>query len=375
MGARAAVANGVRRTNGKENVCPICGAVLADGRASCGECGWFEAAPAAWPIRTGPVARTAAMLKPQFDRLLVLAAVLAFASVYLPWLPGLYGSVPGWKVPYSQPDIPLDEIRHLEMVKRPESLFLINIVGIVAVLFCRTSRHAGLRDLVACVLLVTGGGYILAYFLDEWRWCLFYNYVGPYAAFMSMALMVTAGLLRTKFMTWVPQSRVLLLVASAFLLTGFFLPWSLDQSGAHLMFVAQHFYWMGIPKIYAYLMLVFPLLGFVGFIAAFREIPAKTNIIVRLWPLLLGLAALVYFRAVWATYLIGFPVGSWGTLAGLTVLTAAGILDVSPSRPFLMRLLLWIFAALSALVWLRFVSGELSPLLSGLSNAPGPIVF
>ena len=170
-------------------------------------------------------------------------------------------------------------------------------------------------------------------------------------------MIFAAGLLRTKFMQWVPPSRVLLLVASAFLLTGFFLPWSLDQTGVHLMIVARHFYWLGVPKTYAYLMLVFPLLGFVGFIAAFREIPQETNFVVRLWPVFLGLPALVYFRAVWATYLVGFPVGSWGTLLGLTILTAAGILDISPKRTFLIRLLMWVFIFASVFVWLPVVDG------------------
>jgi hypothetical protein len=370
--------NGARPSaakNGRELACPVCGAAISNGQPGCGECGWMRAAPSPARLKPGPLPPREYVLRQQFDRLLVLAAILAFASLYLAWLPGLYEPIEGWKVSYATPNMPLDELRHLEMVARPESVLLLNVVGFLALLFCRTSRHAGVRDLVACVLLVAGGGYLLIYFAHEWGWCLPYNYVGAYAGFLALGLVVASGLLRTKFMPWIAQSRAFLLVASAFLLTGFFLPWSLDRNGVQLMVVAQDFYWLGVPRIYAYLMLVFPLLGFVGFIATFRPVPKSTNFVVRLWPLFLGLAALVYFRTVWATYLAGFPLGSWGILAGLTILTAAGILDISPSRPLIGKFLAWAFFAASFAAWLSFLTGGLGGIFAQFPGFTPPITF
>ena len=373
--ATGAVQNGTPKNGRQEAPCPVCGVALAAGAAFCGKCGWLRPAPAPERLKPTPLLPREYSLVAQFDRLLVLAAILAFTSLYLPWLPGINGSVPGWNVPYSALDVPLDEIRRIEEVKRPESLFLLNAVGFLALLFCRTSRHAGLRDQAACVLLVNGGGYILLYFAHEWGWCLLYNYAGPYLAFLALGLVVLAGLLRTKFMPWIAQSRVYLMLASAFLLTGFFLPWSLDHSGAHLMVVAQQFYWLGIPRAYAYPMIIFPILGFVGFIAAFCQIPRATHFIVRVWPLWVGVAALIYFRYVWVTYLAGVPLGSWGTLAGLTLLSSAGIMDIWPTRPALGRFAVWVFLAVSLGAWLSGFEGGLAGIMAKLSNVPPPVMF
>jgi hypothetical protein len=314
-------------------------------------------------------------IKAQFDRLLVLSALFALASLYLPWLPGVNAPITGWNLYYSLSDMTLDELRHWQQVERPESIFLFVIVCLAAALFSRTSRHAGLRDLVACVTLVAGGGYFLVYYIKEWGWCLLYNYVGPYAALTSLALMVSGGLLRTKFMPWISQSKVLLLVASSFLMTGFFLPWSLDQSGLHLMNVARQFYWLGVPRLYAYLIVVFPALGFAAFVGAFRPIPRQTNFLVRLWPLFLGLAALIYFRAMWATYLSGFQLGSWGTLAGVTILASAGILDIWPSRPAFGKAMVFVFLVLSCALWALMMRGDIADILSQFTSMPTPIMF
>jgi len=370
---RQITANG--KSKNAETVCPVCGAALRAGQPYCEQCGWLRPAAAEKRLSTAPLPPKEIVLQPQFDRLLVLSAILAFASLYLPWLPGIPGPIVGWSVYYAAPDMPLDILRHWQEVGRRESIFLLNIVGLVAVLFSRTSRHAGLRDLVACVTLVTGGGYLLVYYAHEWGWCFLYNYVGPYAAFTSLALMVSSGLLRTKFMTWVAQSRVLLLVSSAFLLTGFFLPWSLDQSGVNLMVMARQFYWLDMPRVYAYPMAVFPMLGFAAFIFAFHPLPRKTNLFLRLWPLVLGMGALVYFRAVWAIYLSGFPLGSWGTLAGLTILTSAGILDILPSRRFIAKTLAWLFFILSGVVWLSFLKGGFEAISAQFRYVPTPMMF
>lgn len=312
-------------------------------------------------------------LTPQFDRLLILAAILALVSLYLPWLPGLYGAVPGWKVPYSTPDISLDEIRHLETVVRPESLFIINLVGIAILAFCRTSRHAGMRDLVAGVLLVAGGGYVLIYFAREWGWCLLYNYVGPYAAFTSLGLVVASGLLRVKFMPWIRPADLLKVIAAAFLITGFFLPWSMDHTGMELMLVARHFYWLVGSEASAWVMPIFPLLGAAAFATAFWR-PVWTRMrVIRYWPIYLGLAALVYFHSIWATYLIGFQIGSWGTLAGLTILTAAGITEALDSRPYIARFAVWTFVVASAAVWFSQLTGNLGGVLREFFNVPPPI--
>lgn len=304
-------------------------------------------------IRHGPL-----RLRPQFDRLLILAAILAFVSLYLPWLPGLYGAVPGWKVPYSAPEVSLDQLRHLEEVVRPDSLFLMSLVGVLALVFCRTSRYAGVRDIVAAVLLVAGGGYVLVHFVDEWSWCLSYYYVGPYAAFTSLGLTVVAGLMRTRYMRWIPRSRVLLLVASAFLMTAWFMPWSRDYSGVGLWRASPQFYWLGSAKPYAALMPIFPLLGVAAFVSVFMEPTFLPRFARKCWALCLGLAAIIYFRALWAGYLSGFALGSWGTLAGLSLLTAAGIYQTFPGKPFLARLLVWLFAITSVVGWLAFVTGE-----------------
>ena len=321
-----------------------------------------------------PLPKTEIRLRPQFDRFLILAALLAFASIYLPWLPGLYGAVPGWRVPTAMPDVSLDIIRHLETLRRPESIFLLDLVGILAILFCRTSRHAGFRDQVASLLLVTGGGYTLIYFAHEWAWALAYSYVGPYAALLALGLVIVAGIFRTKFMPWISPGKVLMLSASAFLLTAFFLPWSLDKSGIALMMTARGFYWLGVPKVYAWLMIVFPLLGFVGFISVFHELPKTSFFFLRCWPICVGIAALIYFHSVWAEYLIGFPLGSWGTLSGLVLLVAAGILEYFSWNLALGRFIAWIFAGLNILVWISSVTGSLK-VISGFFNAPVPISF
>lgn len=311
-------------------------------------------------------------LRPQFDRLLIVAAVLAFLTLYLPWLPGLYGPVPGWKVPYAAPEVSLDQVRHLEDVERPDSLFLMSLVGVLALVFCRTSRYAGVRDIVAAVLLVSGGGYVLIYFVDEWSWCLSYNYVGPYAAFGSLVITVAAGLLRTRFMPWTPKSRVLLLAASAFLMTAWFLPWSQDYSGMALWRASPQFYWLGTVRPYAALMPVFPLLGVAAFVSAFVEPGFLPFFMRKCWALCFGLAAIIYFRALWAGYLTGFKLGSWGTLAGLTILTSAGIFHVLREKPFLARLLVWLFLIVSILGWLSFVTGDgsLEPLDAFFRRGP-----
>jgi hypothetical protein len=297
-------------------------------------------------------------LKPQIDRLLVLAGLLAILSLYLPWLPGMFGGVPGWKVPYATPEVPLDQIRHLENVKRPDSLFLLSLAGVTAFLFSSTSRYAGVRDLVAAVILVTGGGYLLVYFADEWGWCLTYNFVGSYAAFTSLALMVVSGLARARFMPWIPRSRMLLLLASAFLMTGWFMPWSLDYNGYSLLPVAAGLSWLGSARKYVYLMPIFPLLGVLGFASAFRELTFFPRSLRKSWPILLGVGGLIYFRALWADYLSGFHLGSWGTLIGLTLLTSAGIFRLLQGKPFVARVVLWIFLGASAAVWLPYVAGE-----------------
>ncbi len=313
------------------------------------------------------------LLRPRFDRVLILGVSLAFVSLYLPWLPGLYGAIPGWKVPYCAPSVSLDIIRHLEAVKRPESLFLLSLVGVMALVFCRTSRYAGVRDIVAAIILTAGGGYALIYFADEWGWCLLYNYVGPYAAFTALVLVVSAGLRRTTFVPWVPVSRALLLLASAFLITGWFMPWSLDHSGVMLLLASKEFYWLGSLKIYTVLMPIFPLLGIAAFLSAFGDLPALPAFIRRSWPLSFGLATLIYFRAVWAAYLAGFPLGSWGTLVGLTLLTAAGIFRVLPHRPFLAKFLLLVFVAVDAAVWISFLSGgHLLALAGEFLSVPPP---
>jgi hypothetical protein len=339
-------------------VCIGCGATLDDGLAECPKCHHPALAidvrhvqPATRPIEPREISA-------QYDRLLVLAAVLAFLSLYLPWLPGLYGAVPGWRVPYSTPDIPLDEIRHLEQVIRPNSLYYVNFIGVIALIFCRTSKRAGVRDFVASVILAVGGGYFLVYFIHEWGWCLRYSYVGPYATFMSLALFTAAGLWRTKYMPWVATSKVFLLVASAFLLTGFFLPWSLDFNGIELMLVARSFYWLGIPSEFAYVMPIFPLMGFVGFIMAFREYPKAIGRFWQYWALVFGLAALIYFRVMWATYLVGWPLGSWGVLMGLTLMTVAGFLEALPQRPIFAKVLIVLFLLASAEVWFSFLTGD-----------------
>jgi hypothetical protein len=289
---------------------------------------------------------------------LILAVLLALASLYLPWLPGLYGPVPGWKVPYAAPDVSLDQIRHLEAVARPDSLFLLSFVSIVAFLLCRTSRYAGVRDIVAAVVLVAGGGYLLVYFADEWGWCLSYNYVGPYAAFASLILMVISGLLRSKFMPWISRDRILLLLASAFLVTGWFMPWSKDYTGVELLLVSREFYWLGSARIYTLLMPIFPLLGVVAFAAAFVELPAIPRFMQKCWPLCFGLAALAYFRAFWATYLVGFPLGSWGTLAGLSILTVAGFYHACHRNTFVARAFAWSFVPASVIAWFAFITGK-----------------
>ncbi|MCD6405970.1 MAG: hypothetical protein J7M19_09100 [Planctomycetes bacterium] len=313
------------------------------------------------------------LLRPRFDRVLILGVFLAFLSLYLPWLPGLYSAVPGWKVPYCAPSVSLDVIRHLEAVKRPESLFLLSLVGVIALVFSRTSRYAGVRDFVAAIILAAGGGYALIYFADEWGWCLLYNYVGPYAAFTALALVVLAGVRRTTFVPWVPVSRALLLLASAFLITGWFMPWSLDHSGVMLLLASKQFYWLGSLKIYTVLMPIFPLLGVAAFLSAFIDLPALPAFVRRGWPLSFGLATLIYFRAVWAAYLVGFPLGSWGTLTGLTLLTAAGIFHVLPRRPFLAKALLLVFVAADAAVWISFLSGgRLLALTGEFLSVPGP---
>ena len=362
----AAIVNGPPQA-----ACPVCGSPLGEKRPAAGDSGVLRALPSEEKrLKPAPLPPRETTLWQQFDRLLVFATFLAFACLYLPWLPGLYGPIQGWKVYYSTPDMTLDELRHWEMVERPESLYSILVAGFIGLLFCRTSRHVGVRDLVASVLLVAGGGYLLTYFAHEWGWCLLYYYVGPYAAFLALALLVVAGLLRTKFMPWIGQSQVFRLLASAFLLTGFFLPWSLDQSGVHLMLVAQNFYWLGIPRVYAYLMSVFPALGFVSFVTAFRNVPRKTNLFVRLWPLILGSAALVYFHTAWTPYLAGFPLGSWGTLGGLTILTASGLLEIKPSKPAVGQLLMWAFLVVSVVFWLAVFRGGLEDLFSGFALLP-----
>lgn len=346
------------RPDADSAVCATCGAAIPLGSTQCPSCN----PPAiVLDVRRAPTERLPLKkleLTPQFDRLLVLAALLAFLSLYLPWLPGLYGSVPGWKVPYSTPDIPLDEIRHLEEVAKPDSLFLINCVGLLALLFCRTSRHAGVRDLVASVILTVGGGYFLIYFAHEWGWCLRYSYVGPYAAFMSLGLIIGAGLWRTKYMPWVEPSKVLLLVASAFLLTGLFLPWSLDTNGLALMFIASSFNWLGVPCAFAYLMSVFPALGFVSFVMAFRESGSRLRAPWHCWAMCFGLASLVYFRVMWSAYLVGWPLGTWGVLLGLTALTVAGFLDAFPDKPLFARAITWVFVLVSVAAWISFLTGD-----------------
>lgn len=295
--------------------------------------------------------------KARFDGLLVLAALLAFLSLYLPWLPGLYGAVPGWKVPYSTTDIPLDEIRHLENVVRPHSMFLLSFVGIVALVFSRTSRYVGIRDLLAGIVLVVGGGYVLIYFADEWAWCLLYHYVGPYAAFASLGLMAAAGLRRMTLLRWIHISRALLLLAAAFLITAWFLPWSLDHSGVTLLLTGREFYFLGSYRVYTLLMPIFPLLGIAAFLTAFLDLKAVPAFITRSWPLCFGLAATVYFRAVWGDYLDHFPLGSWGTLIGLTILTVAGVFHLIPKKPVLAKTLVSFFLVLNLFYWLSFMTG------------------
>ncbi len=307
-------------------------------------------------VRHGPP-----QLRPQFDRLLILAAVLGFLSLYLPWLPGLYGPVPGWRVPYSALEIPLDQIRWLEDVARPDSLFLMPLVGALGLLFCRTSRYAGVRDVAAAVLLVAGGGYVLIYFFAEWSWCLLYYYVGSYAAFMSLGLTVVAGLLRTRWMPWMPRNRLLLLAASAYLMTAWFMPWSRDYSGVMLWRISPQFYWLGSARPYALLMPIFPLLGMAAFASVFMEPTFLPKFMRRCWALCFGLAALAYFRALWARYLAGFTLGAWGTLAGLSLLSAAGIFQIFPERPMLARLLVWLFTLMSIVFWLAFITERWPP--------------
>lgn len=366
-----AAANGRRLRDERTGAqCPVCGAVLESGYHSCRECGWVDAARV-----TEPIAAATPAIRTQFDRLLVLSAVFSLASLYLPWLPGVNAPITGWNLYYSLSDMTLDELRHWQQVERPESIFLLLAVFCVAAVFSRTSRHAGLRDLVACVILVAGGGYLLIYYVKEWGWCLLYHYAGSYIAFTSLALMVAGGILRTKFMPWISQSKALLLVSSAFLMTAFFLPWSLDQNGLQLMKAARQFYWLGVPRLYAYLIVVFPVLGFAAFVGAFRPIPASANFIVRLWPLFLGLAALVYFRAMWATYLSGFPLGSWATLAGTTTLTSAGILDIWPARPAFGKAMVVVFLALSCALWIQVMRGDIMDILSQFTSVPMPIMF
>ena len=359
------------------SVCRICGAPLA-----AGVCPACPAPTLSLDVRRSvapapalsPLPPRVTVLVPQFDRLLVLAAVFALVSLYLPWLPGLYGPVPGWKVPYATTDVPLDEIRHLESVTRPESLFLLNFAGIVALIFCRTSRHAGIRDLVAVVLLVTGAGYMLLYFAEQWGWCLSYNYVGPYAAFTSLGIMVISGVLRPRFMPWVPRTKVLFLLAASFLLTGLFLPWSLDHIGLQLMLVVRDLTWIGVPEVFAYLILVFPVLGFVSFVMAFRDVPRRAHVFWRLWAIVPGLVSLIYFKVMWASYLAGWSLGSWGVLIGLTILTAAGFLDAFRTRPVLARVLMLVFLIVSVFVWLPFVVDDLGARLNEFFG-PAPRFF
>ncbi len=365
----ARVEEAQREPSGR-TLCAVCGAELVEGRLACPRCKCPTVPLDVRRVAPSPLPPRSIEFAPQFDRLLVLASFLALASLYLPWVPGLSNWVPGWKLPYAAAEIPLDEIRHLENVARPESLFFLNFAGIVALIFCRTSRHAGLRDLVATVLLVAGGGYTFIYFAQQWGWSLSYNYVGPYAGFASLGLMVIAGLLRPRFMPWVPQSKVLFLVASAFLLTGLFFPWSLDSIGFRLMFVAREFYWTGVPRACAYLMLIFPVLGFAAFVTAFRQRPIGAPWFVRSWAVLFGIASLVYFRVMWASYLVGWPLGSWGILLGLTVLTAAGFLEAFPTRPFLARLLLWAFVLVSAVAWLTYAAQSFMPALHEFLSPP-----
>ena len=163
-------------------------------------------------------------LRSHFDRMLIFASVLLLLCLYLPWLPGMYGSIPGWKIPYSIPDIPLDEIRHLDSVDRPDSIFLLNFIAVGVLVFCRTSSISGLRDLVASIVLVVGGTYAGVYFAGEWGWCFFYHYVGCYVAFAALAMVVASGLFRMRLIRQMPLVKSLLLLSGAFLITGWFLP-------------------------------------------------------------------------------------------------------------------------------------------------------
>jgi len=335
-----------------------------------------DARPETRPSRPRAEPRRRVLLKPHFDLLLIAAGVLAFLSLYLPWLPAIYGTVPGWMVPYSTADLMLDEIRHLEDVRRPESLFILSFVGAAALLFSRTSRFAGLRDLAASILLTVGGGYVLVYFAGEWGWCLLYHHVGPYAAFTALALVVAAGLRRINYMPRTPAARLFLLLAGAFLATGFFLPWSLDHTGLGLMFVARKFYWMASLRAYAVLMPIFPLLGAGAFAAAFGEPPWLPAFLKRSWALWLAVGALVYFRVMWAPYLSGFPLGSWGTLFGLLLLGSAGILKALPGHPRVARFLVWAFLAVNAVVWARYlVQGGLLETLGEFFRVPPPFIL